>query len=123
MKIYNKLVRDGIPAIIRRSGQVPRTRLLEDEPYRACLDEKLREETAEYLESHSLEELADILEVVRAECAAHGWTPEQLEAARQEKAAVRGGFEGRIFLEAVDDAPAGESILARIHRIQNGSRG
>lgn len=69
---YNKLVRDKIPEIILAQGEKPVTRVLEDAEYLACLEQKLREETAEYLESGKLDELADIMEVVYALCEARG---------------------------------------------------
>ena len=65
------------------------------------LDAKLNEELAEYQESKSLEELADLLEVIQAVITARGWTWEQLEQARQEKAVRRGGFEKKILLKEV----------------------
>ena len=65
------------------------------------LDAKLNEELAEYQESKSLEELAGLLEVLRAIVQARGWTWEQLELVRQEKAAKRGGFEKKILLKEV----------------------
>lgn len=65
------------------------------------LDAKLTEELSEYQESHSLKELADLLEVLRAVTAARGWTWEELERIYSEKAAKRGGFEKKIFLKEV----------------------
>ena len=61
-KHYHKLVRDKIPQIIEESGKACKTRILSREEYRKMLDEKLEEELAEYQESKSLEELADLLE-------------------------------------------------------------
>ena len=58
-------------------------------------------ELSEYQESHSLEELADLLEVLRAVVEARGWTWEELEQVRQDKAAKRGGFEKKILLKEV----------------------
>ncbi|MEO3945304.1 nucleoside triphosphate pyrophosphohydrolase [Gorillibacterium sp. CAU 1737] len=69
MKTYPKLVRDGIPEIIRESGRVCRTRVLEEAEYRDQLNAKLREEGEEYFAAESRdeawEELADMLEVIR----------------------------------------------------------
>ncbi len=59
----------------------------------------LGEEVAEYLESGSSEELADILEVVHALGALAGHGPEHLEQLRAAKAAERGGFKERIILK------------------------
>lgn len=74
---------------------------LSNEDYLRLLDAKLTEELSEYQESHSLEELADLLEVLRAVIQARGWTWEQLEQVRREKAAKRGGFEKKILLRGV----------------------
>lgn len=98
---YQKLVRDRIPEIIRGSGKECVTRTLGEAEYAAALDAKLGEELAEYLENPCLEELADLLEVLRAAALARGYTPEQLECARAEKEKKRGGFGKRIFLEEV----------------------
>lgn len=100
-KAYHKLVRDRIPEIIEASGKTCTWETLSDEEYLQLLDEKLNEELAEYQESKSLEELADLLEVVQAVVRARGWTPEQLEQLRADKAAQRGGFEKRILLTSV----------------------
>lgn len=100
-KIYNKLVRDRIPEIIESDGRECTTEILPDDRYRQMLDAKLNEELAEYQESKSLEELADLLEVMRAVVKARGWSWEQLEQARQEKAVRRGGFEKKILLKEV----------------------
>ena len=100
-KKYNKLVRDRIPDIIMQSGKRTAYSFLSDEDYLARLDEKLNEELAEYQESKSMEELADLLEVIRAVAAARGSSIEEVEAIRQDKAAKRGGFEKKILLTEV----------------------
>lgn len=101
VKVYNKLVRDKIPEIIENSGKTCTVETLPDEKYTAMLDAKLNEELAEYQESKSLEELADLLEVIRAVTVARGYSLEDLERVRAEKAAKRGGFEKRILLKEV----------------------
>ena len=98
---YNKLVRDRIPEIIARSGNTCDTRILDDDEYLQMLDMKLNEELAEYQESKSMEELADLLEVIRAVAAARGSSIQEVEQIRRQKAEKRGGFEKRILLTAV----------------------
>ena len=100
-KIYHKLVRDRIPDIIKADGKTCVTEILPDEQYLEMLDTKLSEELAEYQESKSLEELADLLEVMRAVVKARGRTWEQLEQVRADKAAKRGSFEKKILLKEV----------------------
>ena len=102
-KTYNKLVRDLIPEVIEASGNKCRTRVLSDEEYLEMLDAKLDEELAEYHKDQNIEELADLLELIRAAAIARGYTLEELEAARAEKAKERGGFEKKIFLIDVEE--------------------
>lgn len=102
-KIYEKLVRDRIPEIIEGTGSRCNVGTLDDEEYIRALDKKLREELDEYLADGSIEELADLLEVVRASAIARGYTLDELEAVRSRKAQERGGFEKRIWLFQVDD--------------------
>ncbi len=98
MTVYNKLVRDRIPELIRAQGETPRTRILEQEEYTACLEAKLDEEVLEYHKERNLEELADILEVVYALAEDLGHTRQELEAVCDRKQEARGGFRDRIFL-------------------------
>ena len=96
--VFEKLVRDKIPEIIEQDGGQAVTRVLDDEEYRACLEQKLDEEVAEYHESGELEELADVLEVVYALAQAQGHTVEELLSVYQRKHDQRGGFSKRLFL-------------------------
>ena len=100
---YDKLVRDRIPEIIAASGKRCVCSTLSDEEYLVRLDEKLNEELAEYQQSKSMEELADLLEVVRAVAAARGSSMDEIEALRRDKAARRGGFEKKLLLTEVTD--------------------
>lgn len=101
--IHNKLVRDRIPEIIEGSGKTCVTRILPQEEYLAALDTKLTEELAEYQADKSMEELADLLEVMMAVAEARGHSFAEVEAIRRAKAEKRGGFRERIFLESVTD--------------------
>ena len=101
IKKYNKLVRDRIPEIIESSGRTCVTEILSDEAYLKMLDAKLGEELAEYHADRNIEELADLMEVIRACAVARGYTLEQLEQVRAEKSAKRGGFAKKILLKEV----------------------
>ena len=98
---YNKLVRDCIPEIIQTSGKICVTEILSDADYLKMIDAKLDEELAEYHKDQNIEELADLIEVVYAAVRARGYTLEQLEAVRAEKAAKRGAFEKKLLLKEV----------------------
>lgn len=96
--VYNKLVRDKIPELIRKQGEIPNVRVLDREEYTRCLDRKLDEEVAEFHRDRNLEELADILEVVLALTENLGFSREELESVYREKHERRGGFGSRYFL-------------------------
>ena len=101
VKPYHKLVRDRIPEIIEASGKSCVTEILSDADYLELLDAKLDEELAEYHKDQNIEELADLLEVIYAAAKARGYTLEQLEVVRAEKACKRGAFEKKILLKEV----------------------
>ena len=98
---FHKLVRDLIPEIIQNSGKQCTISVLSQEDYQKALYAKLNEEVAEYQESKSMEEIADILEGIRAIVKASGSSMEEVERIRQAKCRERGGFEKRILLEEV----------------------
>lgn len=100
---YNKLVRDKIPDIIKEDGGNAAYHTLSEKKYITELDKKLNEEVKEYQADKSLEEMADVLEVLYAICKARGYTTQELEAKRKEKAEINGSFEERIFLEYVEN--------------------
>ena len=99
MKIYNKLVRDNIPDIILKDNELPCTRVLNDKEYIEALNAKLTEEVNEYLENENINEMVDILEVIRAICEYKNVSYDEIEKRRIEKKEKRGGFEKKIFLE------------------------
>lgn len=103
IKTYNKLVRDHIPEIIEASGAKCKTKTLSNGEYLKMVDAKLDEELAEYHNDQNIEELADILELIRAATIARGYTIDELERVRAEKAEKRGGFEKKIFLIEVNE--------------------
>lgn len=107
MPIYNKLVRDLIPAIIEADNKTCETKILDDASYRQELQKKLHEELAEYLatdnDTEALEELADLLELLHALTTVHQSSPAELELIRAHKAEKRGGFAEKIFLVEVHD--------------------
>lgn len=103
MPIYNKLVRDKIPEIISSTGKTPHYHVLNETEYLIELDRKLNEECSEYQADKSIEELADMLEVMYAICEARGYSAAELERCQKSKANSRGKFSKRIYLESVDE--------------------
>jgi predicted house-cleaning noncanonical NTP pyrophosphatase (MazG superfamily) len=103
IKTYHKLVRDRIPEIIESSGKSCITEVLSDQEYLRMIDAKLDEELAEYHAEPNIEELADLIEVIHAAAIARGYSIEQLEQVRVDKAAKRGGFRKKILLKEVHE--------------------
>ena len=92
-----KLVRDKIPEIMRNDGKKPIIEILSQEDYLVELDKKLNEEVAEYQADKSIEEMADVLEVLLAICEARGHSIEELMRMRDIKSIARGGFKDKIY--------------------------
>lgn len=101
MIVYNKLIRDKIPEIIRNDGKECEVRILDDEEYLKELNKKLGEELNEYYESGEVEELADIAEIIYAIAEHKGVSREEFEKIRVSKREERGGFEKKVFLIGV----------------------
>jgi len=100
---YNKLVRDKIPEIINKSGKTCLWEVFPDDEYINALNTKLLEEAKEYLEIGTAEELADIIEVIKAIMEYKGLSEETIEDIRLNKLETRGGFKKRIILRSVDE--------------------
>jgi predicted house-cleaning noncanonical NTP pyrophosphatase (MazG superfamily) len=95
---YNKAVRDRIPEIIITSGKMCEIITLPDDKFLIEMEKKLSEEVNEYLESKSINELADILEVVYRIGELTGTNHAMLERIRKDKAKTRGKFSKNYFL-------------------------
>jgi predicted house-cleaning noncanonical NTP pyrophosphatase (MazG superfamily) len=95
---YHKAIRDKIPEIIGESGGTCNVKTLDDKEFLIELDKKLEEELQEYQESKSVEELADMLEVIQKIIKLRGKTLEEFEQIKEDKKAKRGGFEKNLFL-------------------------
>ena len=98
-----KLVRDKIPQIITDAGKKPITEILDQERYLEELDKKLEEEVAEYQADKSIEEMADVLEVLFAICEARGYSVDEMIRVREEKCEQRGGFKDRVYLVGCEE--------------------
>lgn len=103
MSKHMKLVRDRIPEIIEEKGGQAFYRLLDDDAdFIAELENKLLEEAQEFLLADSkeerIEEMGDMVEVMRGLMMAYGIEPVEVEGARLIKKRRRGGFVRRIYL-------------------------
>ncbi|MBB6625345.1 nucleoside triphosphate pyrophosphohydrolase [Clostridium gasigenes] len=101
MKVYNKLVRDKIPAIIEADGKICEVEIASKEEMTKLLEDKLKEEVNEYLEDKNLEELADVMEVLFGLAYNLGYSEEDLIKKRNDKLEERGGFKDGVVLRVV----------------------
>lgn len=103
VQIFNKLVRDNIPNIIENNGEKAITRILSDKEYRVELYKKLLEESQEVINSQDtediLEELADVLEVLKSIAELENRNLDDIIEIANQKRLKRGGFSKKIFLE------------------------
>ena len=103
-RIYNKIVRDKIPNIIKEKGETPVVRILDKFEYKNELEKKLYEEYKEVIEATGddrVEELADMLEVIRALANLENKNLNEVIVIADKKNEKRGAFEEKIFLEKV----------------------
>ena len=96
---YNKLVRDKIPEIIKKKGEKCKTHIASDKEYWKKLKEKLLEEIKEFGENETIEEMADILEIIDTVCRYKKFNRRKLESVKKQKAKERGRFKKKIILE------------------------
>lgn len=100
---YNKVVRDKIPEEINsREGRKANYKVLNNEEYLKELDKKLFEEAHEFIEEHSVEELADLIEVISAIMKYRNISLNDVEKARKIKNDKKGRFDNKIYLIDVE---------------------
>ncbi len=102
---FNKLVRDRVPTIIRKTGAQVRARPAHPEERRPLLRAKLQEELREFIDARNsderLEELVDLLDVLEAVRRDENITRSELELARCRKQHAKGGFRKFLILQTV----------------------
>lgn len=107
MPVYNKLIRDKIPDIIKKENKKFNIRILDDEEFKFEIIKKIGEEYQELLNSKNndeeIEELADLFELIITLSGVFDLSLDELNAYRMTKKEKRGGFEEKIFLIDVED--------------------
>lgn len=102
-----KLVRDKVPARIKKDGFVPVVHIADETEYIKALRAKLLEEVGELIRTKTLpsfiEELADVEEVLDALKAQADVDSRQVEVIRQTKQYKNGKFSKRIILDRIDN--------------------
>jgi predicted house-cleaning noncanonical NTP pyrophosphatase (MazG superfamily) len=101
-KVYDKLVRDRIPEIIRRSGSTCGTEVFNDDgAFRSALRKKLVEEAREAANASDADlaaELADLQEVIDTLVEACGLSDAAVRALQEQRRSDRGAFANRLRL-------------------------
>lgn len=107
IKIYNKLVRDRIPAIIKKNGHKVKYRKLKDDEYKQALKDKLLEEVKEFLAAQThdemIEELEDINLVLLFIKDEYKINSHMQSVIGLNKLIEKGSFHNRYFLESVEE--------------------
>ncbi|KKI91799.1 phosphoribosyl-ATP pyrophosphohydrolase [Bacillus sp. SA1-12] len=101
VKVYNKLIRDKIPQIIKQANKEPYTYVATEDEVKPMLLQKLVEELEEFKATPNEEELADMLEVIDGIAHAFNLDMDKVLACKANKIQARGGFKERIILEKV----------------------
>ncbi len=95
---YNKLVRDKIPEYIKSKGEKVSFHIAGDEEYWQKLKNKLTEEVKEFLDNETIDEIADIEEVLNAVCKYKKFNKKKLESIKNKKIKLRRAFKKKIIL-------------------------
>lgn len=99
MVVYNKLVRDKIPEYLEHKAIPFKVHIANDLEYWQKLKEKLLEEVKEFDADESIDELADIMEVIDAIKKYKNFSTNEINIIKEKKFTDRGGFDNRVILE------------------------
>lgn len=97
MTYYKKLVRDNIPEFLKSKNISHTTTIATNSEMKAALIKKLQEETEEFIENPTCEELADIQEVMDSLKQFPEYS--NLDTVQEQKRKTKGGFNKRYIVE------------------------
>ena len=106
-KYYNKLVRDGLPEIIKKEGKKANYRKLSERELKDAIMDKLLEEVNELRKAKNkkqmIEEMADIATVLLQIRRLYDISEDEMYDRAITKIFEKGSFSEGIFLESVED--------------------
>lgn len=106
-KKWNKLVRDKIVLSLEQKGIKVHSKVLNEQKALNALRNKILEEAMEVSRTttaaDTIEEIADIREVIDELMVRMDITEEQIEQARQEKNSAKGAFKNNIYLISTEE--------------------
>ena len=100
---YDKLIRDKIPEIISEQQKNFMVEVATEEAGNRYLINKLMEEAGEFANNPSLEEMADIFEVIDELMLRYKLSFFEVMRAKELKRQERGGFSMNLILKRVED--------------------
>ena len=105
--IYNKLIRDKIPEMIKADNCNPKTRIMDEKEYYIELFRKVVEEGKELAEIKNnkkelIKEISDIYEVIDAIIEGYGLDTAEIKSVKEKRRKERGSFKKKLFLEYID---------------------
>lgn len=98
---HKKIVRDKIPEIIINDGRYCEILIQKNRDMKMEILKKLKEEIAEFEKEPSINEMADIYEVLEKMCKIYGYEENEIKSVKDEKKHVNGGFEKEYYLNLV----------------------
>lgn len=102
MKQYNKLVRDNILDILKEKGIKFKWHTATKKEYSDRLYNKFIEEFEEFKTKPSVEEFADMMEVLEYIGKYYKFDLQDIKLKKKMKKLIRGGFDKKIILEETD---------------------
>jgi predicted house-cleaning noncanonical NTP pyrophosphatase (MazG superfamily) len=101
---YNKLIRDNMPQIMQQKGtKIVYHEAEADGEYWAALMRKFQEEITEFEQAPSVDQVADILDVLEAVIDFKKMDKKELQALRKDKQNTFGGFTKGWILEQSEE--------------------
>ena len=107
-KVYNKLVRDKIPEIIKLDNCKPTIRTLDSKEFLSELFKKMAEEAEEFVKAKDnkeevMKEITDIYEIIDTVIRLYGLDKNDILALQEKRRDERGSFKNMVYLESVDE--------------------